>query len=650
MVTFLSQNKFSKVILLVNLMQARKSIFIAVIFTAIFNLFISELKAASSQNFHDNNSASEVKVVGSYYLDNNSVNRLILGFSFKIAEGWKIYGNDDSGFGQPPRFDFKGSTNIDIKKFNIIWPDPIKEQESVGDELINFSIYKKDVVIPVEMEAIDVNSPTNLIINLSYALCKDVCIPVSQSINLEIPALHNDPESLHLVQKYLDKKIVISDSNIEETTEPSAKKIPMNLSYILLVAFIGGLILNIMPCVLPVLSIKLLSIINHTESSTSRIRLAYASTIVGIVTSFLIFAAITATLKFFGNSFGWGLQFQNPYFLIFLIVVLTLFSAILLDEFVLNIGSNLISFLNNKISSLEEPPVADIVDADGISYDLSAYHNKSKIIISNFLSGILAVLLATPCSAPFLGTAISFALSQNALQIFLIFTFMSLGLAFPYFILIAFPGLSLLFPRPGNWMNVVKRVMAGFLLATVIWLIYILTDNIGVLAAYLIAFLAVFILMVLKINLSNKTKIIFLAIVVLSMFVIPSKLMDLSKIHEKEYDELWVKFDLSKVNELVADDKVVVIDITADWCITCKLNKSLVLESGEVVAKLKSTDIVAMRGDLTKPDEEILNFMRSHNRYGIPFNIVYGPSAKNGILVSELLDKSSLIEAIKKAK
>lgn len=631
-------------------MQARKSIFTVALFVAIFNSFIFEVKAASTQSFRDAGGASEVKVIGSYYQDKDGMNRLILGFAFKIADGWKIYGNDDSGFGQPPSFDFKGSSNIDVDKFNVAWPDPIKDQEVVGSESINFSIYKKEVVIPVEMEVLDVNSAVNLMINLNYALCKDVCIPVFQSINLKIPTLHNDPESLRLIQKYLDKKTIIADSDIAEMPEVYTGKITMTLSYILIVAFIGGLILNIMPCVLPVLSIKLLSVISHSGSSISRIRLAYASTIAGIVASFLVFAAITSTLKFFGNSFGWGLQFQNPYFLIFLIVILTLFSAVLLDEFVVNIGSNLISFLNKKISGLEETKAADIVNADGISYDVSAYHNKSKVIIPNFLSGVLAVLLATPCSAPFLGTAISFALSQDALQIFLIFTVMALGLSFPYFILITFPSLYRLFPRPGDWMNVVKKVMAGFLLATVIWLIYILTDNIGVLASYLIAFLAVFILAVLKINLHNKTKIIFLAIIILSMFMLPSKLMDFSKIHEKKYDELWIKFDLSKVSILIEEGKVVVVDITADWCITCKLNKSLVLDSTQVVAKLKSADIVAMRGDLTKPDEEILNFMRSHNRYGIPFNIVYGPNAKNGILVGELLDKSSLIEAIKKAK
>ena len=232
-------------------MQARKSIFIAVIFSAIFNLFISESRAAFSQNFRDINSASEVKVVGSYYQDENDMNRLILGFSFKIADGWKIYGNDDSGFGQPPSFDLKGSTNINVDKFNIIWPEPIKTQESVGNEVINFSIYKKDAVIPVEVEVIDTNSTTNLIINLSYALCKDVCIPVFQSINLEVPALHSDPESLRLIQKYLNTKTIIADSDISEMPEVYGK-ITMTLFHILIVAFIGGLILNIMPCVLPV--------------------------------------------------------------------------------------------------------------------------------------------------------------------------------------------------------------------------------------------------------------------------------------------------------------------------------------------------------------------------------------------------------------
>jgi suppressor for copper-sensitivity B len=134
------------------------------------------------------------------------------------------------------------------------------------------------------------------------------------------------------------------------------------------------------------------------------------------------------------------------------------------------------------------------------------------------------------------------------------------------------------------------------------------------------------------------------------MFVIPIRLAEISHVREKQKDALWVKFDPEQIGYLVRSDKVVVIDITADWCITCKLNKALVLTSDEVINKLKEPNIVAMRGDLTKSDEVILAFMRTHNRYGIPFNIVYGPHAQDGVLASELLDKDSLLKAIEQAK
>ena len=134
-----------------------------------------------------------------------------------------------------------------------------------------------------------------------------------------------------------------------------------------------------------------------------------------------------------------------------------------------------------------------------------------------------------------------------------------------------------------------------------------------------------------------------------AIFIVPNRLTYLDKMMKKEQQENWIKFDESQIPHLVKQGQTVIVDITADWCITCKANKLLVLNSKEVRARISQDNIVAMRGDLTKPNEEIFNFMKKHNRYGIPLNIVFGPNAPDGVLTSELLSKNSLLEAIDQA-
>jgi suppressor for copper-sensitivity B len=269
------------------------------------------------------------------------------------------------------------------------------------------------------------------------------------------------------------------------------------------------------------------------------------------------------------------------------------------------------------------------------------------------MSGILAVLLATPCSAPFVGTAISFAFTQDVLTIFIVLFFMGLGLAFPYIILVIFPNCIKILPKPGSWMANIKNLMAGFLAATIIWLIYILSNNIGFISSMLIALLSVFMLISLKLcqrfEISKLKEIFILITLIITIFIVPIKISKSFEVKQKTYDKLWVKFDRSKINQLVSEGKTVIVDITADWCITCKLNKALVLNSKAVREKLSKPNIIGMRGDLTRPDSAILDFMSCHNRYAIPFNIVYGPKATNGILLSELLSKRKLLEIIEEA-
>ena len=428
------------------------------------------------------------------------------------------------------------------------------------------------------------------------------------------------------IQKFFPRKITTT-SGSNQSPQTSATN-HSSIFYAILLAIFGGAILNIMPCVLPVLSIKLISVIKHSDARISRIRFAFLSTILGILFCFVIFVFFTYAIKLTGNSLGWGLQFQNPYFLIFLIVILMFFIANLLGVFDISFDQFLATILNKKISQTEE---------------------KKNIFIPNFLSGILAVLLATPCSAPFLGTAISFALVENFATIFLIFFFIGIGFASPYIILLISPKLVYFLPKPGVWMTQLKQLMAGFLAATIVWLVYILSHNLGAIPAFLTATLAVLLLACLKIK-SDFFKYLALATIIFLTFFLPVNLQEHYKIRSSAYDAIWKSFDEAELYRQVALGKIVVVDITADWCITCKFNKIRVLQTKEIMAKLNSENIVAMRGDITKPNEKIMNFLHKNNRFAIPFNAVYGPQAKTGLFLSELLTKQDLLAAIEEAQ
>ncbi len=227
-------------------------------------------------------------------------------------------------------------------------------------------------------------------------------------------------------------------------------------------------------------------------------------------------------------------------------------------------------------------------------------------MLGHFLSGAFATLLATPCSAPFLGTAVGFALARGPGEIAAIFAVLGLGMALPYLALAAWPDAARRLPRPGPWMLTVKKLMGVALAGTALWLGTILATQTGLLAAA----------------------------------------------PERQADEAaiaWVPFSRDAVAREVAAGKVVFVDVTADWCITCKVNKAAVVDRGAVARRLGGEEVVAMRADWTRPDDAIARYLASFGRYGIPFNAVYGPGAPQGIALSELLTESEVLAALDKA-
>ncbi len=409
------------------------------------------------------------------------------------------------------------------------------------------------------------------------------------------------------------------------------------LGTILGLALLGGLILNLMPCVLPVLSLKLVSVLDYGGAERGAIRRGFLASAAGIVVSFLALAAALAGLKSAGVAVGWGIQFQQPLFLAAMAAIVLLFAANLWGWFEVAMP-RVIADLGGRLP------------AEG--------GQGGKGLAGHFLTGAFAALLATPCSAPFLGTAVGFALSRGWADILAVFAVMGVGLALPYLVIAAVPSLARALPRPGRWMVAFRRILALALLATGIWLLTVLAAQIGDVGALALA--AVFVAAALVLAVLHRrrrsgaalTGALVLTASLAIAGLVPSGLEPLSGGGAEApvgRAVTWVPFDRAALDRRVAAGEVVLVDVTADWCITCKVNKRLVLDADPVAGVLAGGSVTAMRADWTSPDPAISEYLAGFGRYGIPFNAVYGPAAPDGIALPELLSAEAVMQAVGRA-
>ncbi|WP_448203346.1 protein-disulfide reductase DsbD family protein [Azospirillum sp. sgz302134] len=396
------------------------------------------------------------------------------------------------------------------------------------------------------------------------------------------------------------------------------------------VALLGGLILNLMPCVLPVLSLKLLSIVQHGGRAPAAVRAGFLASAAGILVSFLALAGALVAVKGAGGAVGWGIQFQQPLFLVFMVVLVTLFAANLWGLFEVPLPRALADRLGGK-------------EGHGLG--------------GQFATGAFATLLATPCSAPFLGTAVGFALASGPAEVFAIFAALGVGLSLPYLLVAAFPRVARRLPRPGRWMVVLRRVLGGALGLTAAWLLSVLVAQVGEVAALAVAVLMGGLVVALWLGRrlappSRWAGPALAGLLALVAFAVPAAFGPSAGAAPAvgEAATRWVPFDEAAIRDHVAAGRTVFVDVTADWCITCQANKKLVLNRGEAVKRLEAPTVVAMRADWTKPDDGIARYLASHGRYGIPFNIVYGPGAPEGIALPELLSEGAVLEALDRAR
>ncbi|MGB1552632.1 MAG: protein-disulfide reductase DsbD family protein [Candidatus Puniceispirillaceae bacterium] len=583
---------------------------------------------------------------------------LPLGLKVRLTEGWKIYWRSPGDAGLPPELSLADENANSQHKLEMDFPIPSRFS-LLGLDTYG---YGKEVIFPVYLRGHDAGQPLRLEAEASALVCADICIPVGGSLSLDIPAgqsrastdaqdiaryaalvpkdqtgpdigleklaFISDPPRLMLEMKsgtppvidvFIETPVqglgfaqpvaqspqlyaiaitgpgnisalagqqavltIKTDSQFREivsiiprlSSAPSGSWISASLLFILLAAFAGGVILNIMPCVLPVLSLKLASILSMGGASPAQIRTRLMAGAAGILTSFALLGLVLVGLKLAGGRLGWGIQFQNPWFLGVMMLIMALFTLSLLD-----------------IVRFPIPAFAGRIGAGGL--------------LGDFAAGFMATILATPCSAPLVGTAVSFALAASAPQLFLVMLVMGTGLALPWLILAAFPHWIAAMPAPGAWMKWVKPLLASGLVATILWLGWLLAGASGILASD-------------------------------------------NKIAGGNGTPAWQPWQLSSIETHLANGQPVFVDVTADWCITCKVNKALVLNSGDIRAAFEAKNTVMLQADWTLPDSEIADYLASFGRFGIPFNILYYPDGRPPVIFDELLTKEKIVSALDK--
>ena len=485
------------------------------------------------------------------------------------------------------------------------------------------TIYRGMVVLTKKIKVIDSRQlPDSVVVTAGYQLCTEdgTCL-IPQSVQFKV--------SLETLERTMP---------VKKAGQPGQ---PVKTIIIqLLFAFLGGLILNVMPCVLPVLSIKILGMVKSAQEERQEILKGSIAYTLGVLLSFLILGSVVAGLKMAGQSVGWGFQFQNIGFVLFLLTLIWVFGLALFDVFLINIR----------------------VDAATKASSRGGHWGS-------FATGVFAVLLATPCTAPMLGAALGWAFSQPPWLIILSFLVIGLGLASPFILIGIFPVFVKLIPKPGAWMNTFKEVMAFLLMATVVYLLRVTYFLVGygvIKILWFLLFLAFACWILGKYAALHQPKrkrilayIIAILIAVSAGFyflrfktgssAFTTHDRDSNSIFQKDrLHPNWTVFSSEVLDTLLAEHKSVFIDFSAEWCLTCKTNEAAVLFTKEIQNAFKEHQVHLLRGDFTMRDPIIEEWLKKFNRAGVPLYILYAAGEKNPVILPELLTKDTVLNALSK--
>ena len=517
-----------------------------------------------------------------------------------IAEPYHIYAQDPGESGMATTFKWKLPKGITVESSE--WP-PFEKKEFSG---IKNNVYQKKLsVLTTFAVSPNIARTKSLPIgcDISWLVCHDTCIPEHTTIMMDIPLAKTS-----VINPQGPKS---SSSKVSPQNKNDLSKLPFFI--ILLMAFLGGLILNVMPCVLPVISLKVMGLVRDSSDSRSIRKQSFIFSM-GILFSFWGLVLLLISLRSLGHHYGWGFQLQSPRFVLGLLLLTFVFSLNLFG--ICEIGTSLTR--------------------------LSSFQFVASKNIESFMNGFFATVVATPCTGPFMASALGYALTQTAIISFLIFTALALGFASPYLMIALYPQWIKKMPKPGAWMVQIKQLMAFALMGTSLWLLSILAIQID--PKYIIQILASLILIALVVWIHgqwNKKRTLLLMLI--CIFSCGWILMQ--RITQQEDSSFWIPFEKEKIALYRKQGKAVFVDCTASWCVTCQVNKKMVLHRKKVTKLFQKNNVILMKADWTKNNPIITKYLESFGAAGVPLYVFY-PADRNK--KPQVLPNILRISAIKK--
>lgn len=519
---------------------------------------------------------------------------------FSLKDGEHISSPEGRGGSVSPRLKFE---NANIKR--VVWPS-----SKILDKSTNYQGYDKSFSVYYEVFIDNVNIPINY--SLSYVLCGNSCVPMILEGSLDF-----------------NKNPTLKSDEIDGIFH----KDDINFLYIIFMTFIGGIILNLMPCVFPVLSLKIFSLINTKDNRELRRHALYYTG--GVILSFLLIGNSLILFRYLGNNIGWGFYMQNTYFVVLLLLVFLISALYFFEVF---------SFRDGSITSNSRRRVF--------------FYNED---LKSLYNGILGAFASATCVGPFIGIAISSALIFNR-PIFseIVFIILGLGVAFPIFIVSFFPGFRRFMPRPGEWMNIIKKIMGFLMLISCVWPIYILSMKKDFSISYLLIgliFISMifYIIEIIKNNVNSKIirrfSVYFLYIFIISVCYCIAFYIDDHNIHNNIEDrgdriEWHSSISYEKLMELKGKGIPIFLNFTASWCLTCQMNES-VFNNKQVIEILKKKNVYCVKLDWTNHNDEMSKLLETHGSVSVPFYVYY-PSSKNKdyIVLDSLLTADKIINTL----
>ena len=636
----------------------------------IFYVVFVEAKSAKTDH-------AEIIIIG----EKNIIDKpgiIELGYKFTLTPGWHTYWINPGDSGGPPIFEFNSPDGWEIN--NNAWPGP---QKIEYPPLMTFG-YVDEVVFPFQLELENLNDQETEI-TTKFLVCDDICVPEEATLLLKLKnQILNIEERPNQLQKWrnlvpirappetlvssagtsftIESKSISNQSQFfpfdENTMDFSAKQISKNgsLSFevfedftgtlkgvvstdnsffeiekagtasvdsdvgislltAILFAFIGGLILNLMPCVLPVIALKALSLVKSSADSNSSVSLNASAYVFGVIATFMAIAITLVSLKNAGELIGWGYQLQSPFVVTLLSILIFAIGIVLVTD--INLGTGL-----GKLEGY--------IDGSGP--------------INSFLTGALSVIVASPCTAPFMGAALGFALIQPDLYSYLIFLSLAVGFALPYFLIALFPSLISLLPKPGKWMETLKQLFGFMMFGAAIWLLWVLANQVDANSLLLVLigwFLAAFIIWLSIIRFKYN-----LIIVLLVVFGWSYQLSNWEfKSQDVAEDKNAISWSIEKESELQKNGESYFINFTAAWCITCKVNEGVAF-TDKVFKEFEKNNVAYLKADWTNRNPQIAAQIEKYNRSGIPLYIFWNERLDEPLVLNEILTEGYIMEVI----